>query len=339
VQRPTTPFEALEAARQDAAYQAAHEQAVQVVNGIAAQYVETRSALSTISTAGGENFARPLPSGLSATGVPEPQNSEPAYRNMNVTAITEPSEQQSYGRTVESAKLRGLTHESKLDMFREEQYFHPNGKAGVTATAGSVHNIHPLRDDGGHANNPVAEPLDNLKSVTPAHQKTTSFTRTGHDANEPTASEDQAAEREPSALYGTRESLSQVNDEAEELIKRRSVKSLPPISVKPETHSRLIGQQSANSLEFNGHEMLDSSAQLEPPSFEIPNPSHVEVSSAEGANAVMIPPYSGLGPVRRTNEEREPRPAYLKERKSAWLPDTVAAPADGVITPDWFTLP
>ena len=49
VQRPTTPFEALEAARQDAAYQAAHEQAVQVVNGIAAQYVETRAILSSMS--------------------------------------------------------------------------------------------------------------------------------------------------------------------------------------------------------------------------------------------------------------------------------------------------
>ena len=45
VQRPATPFEALEAARQDANYQAAHEQAVQMVNGIAAQYVETRRHL------------------------------------------------------------------------------------------------------------------------------------------------------------------------------------------------------------------------------------------------------------------------------------------------------
>ncbi|NUR57651.1 MAG: hypothetical protein HOV87_02930, partial [Catenulispora sp.] len=42
IERPKTPMEALEAARQDAAYQAARERAVQVVNGIAAQYVETR---------------------------------------------------------------------------------------------------------------------------------------------------------------------------------------------------------------------------------------------------------------------------------------------------------
>jgi hypothetical protein len=52
--------------------------------------------------------------------------------------------------------------------------------------------------------------------------------------------------------------------------------------------------------------------------------------------SAMIPPYGGIGSVRRERENRNPRPPYLKERRSAWVPETVAAPSDGVITPDWF---
>ena len=58
--------------------------------------------------------------------------------------------------------------------------------------------------------------------------------------------------------------------------------------------------------------------------------------NGSGNDLAMIPPYSGIGSVRGERYRRNPRPTYLKERKSAWLPDTFAAPPDGVITPDWL---
>ena len=68
-------------------------------------------------------------------------------------------------------------------------------------------------------------------------------------------------------------------------------------------------------------------------------PAQSQSTISDGTNGLMAPPFGGVIPIHRAYEERNPRPSYLKERKSAWLPDTLAAPADGIITPDWFERP
>jgi len=332
VQRPTTPFEALEAARQDAAYQAAHEQAVQVVNGIAAQYVETRSQLSNVGFKFGENFTLAESSSTSWTAKENAANSYSKFT----------AEQDSIKQTRET--FPGSIHPPSLARARS-RYVPLESSSTPAVPLTSVVNLHS--DQNSH------EPADfkPFKSITddPLVEKQTfqeDLTTIQYPTNEiknrlndpPWPTEEPALAIPVSQYTSTaKPKLAAVENEglSEEYKNVRTHENNYRSRTEPIDHS---------THTFHDKKSLNITEAISPntaASKDLP-PTPADATHQPGPedggfdNPAIIPPYSSLGSVHRTREERNPRPAYLKEQKSAWLPETIAAPADGVLDPGWF---
>lgn len=341
VQRPATPYAALEAARQDAAYQAAHQQAVQVVNGIAAQYVETRGELALITTTSGENFTSPT--AIQKTpdlNTGESINSNPARAGNETTSDTHPIERGYEQLTGPSTGSEASSSGGRISAPRyEEPWTAPNsapigalGKTGPQQLRPRTLDAEPGKDLRIGASEHVVDiPLQpsalnwQSKGPSPADddQKMPSATRASGTENIAPEGRASVSDPTPSSLAS-----------AEWKLHHESIDH--PLS---SLHTRHAHNQRARDF---AHDSLNSEGQNEKAiAADRDNkslftnqpllPSQVDGTNTEGT--AIVPPYTGVGPVGRARE-RNPRPAYLKERKSVWLPDTVAAPADGVIRPD-----
>ncbi|MBW8806195.1 MAG: hypothetical protein JF587_20445 [Catenulisporales bacterium] len=321
--RPATPMEALELARKDAAYQAAREQAVQVVNGIAAQYVETRGQLAAIGIARGEGF-------------------EPASGSQQVMHANSPLAiyQQSLAAnsTVENRQPRT----SRSTFEHVESSVEP-----ANAIALVNHRATPTRVE--------RYPFDESKSFAPSeillktqyhpnqHQL---FPRSGELAGAPSRNmqlealrDSGAPEREASSVAWEYENPQEVN---------------PPrikysFEVDPESSTKLQHRNAPTTSRTSRRIPARDYSTLHPKGFESRDPIPIEsaprvsggtphnfIEHSDATNPTMLPPVGSVGTIHREQDNHNPRPAYLKERKSEWLPDTIAAPPDGILTPDWF---
>jgi len=327
VQRPKTPLEALEAARQDASYQAAHEQAVQVVNGIAAQYVETRGQLTATILSRGEDFELLAPGNQSAASEAAPNES-----NLLATSPTAavPLKEERFARSLRQGR------EESSDRLRE--FSLPIRSANLPPTADRVQ----LRD----------EPALNL------HPEALTATRN---------TESNPYPREPGIEKGSPASPWTTTTETQnELPRDEPPPELAQEELKPgdfsEFHTSIkplkMGRLDSQAQGFTSKGVQDRAKQSSertdltpfkesdyqpfPASENRASPSESMQSLPPDVTndnaATIIPPYSGVGSIYRERENRSPRPNYLKERKSAWLPDTIAVPPDGIITPDWLEL-
>lgn len=338
VQRPTTPFEALEAARQDAAYQAAHEQAVQVVNGIAAQYVETRDGLALITTTHGENFtgAAIIP-GAAAEG----KEAQPANDDSNTEE-----------RATKSPLFREREYKSSAKHFIVNEAMPKESRALVPAKPALSSRETKPRLTGSQTSGFTSRSGTHFDTPEPAVTDPPLVdlrdwqARTGAGADSKTAvasaakgapASDEQPSLEATNLTGYLHEHSGL--EADDQLTASRIQRNPSTA----TSRNALGTQNINRTPFREREHVGKSDVEYPAGLNVDNPlltspQPVHQSPIEGANndsSAIIPPYSSIGNPGRTREERNPRPAYLKERKSAWLPDTVAVPADGVIWPDW----
>jgi hypothetical protein len=322
VQRPATPFDALQAARQDAAYQAAHEQAVQVVNGIAAQYVETRSQLSNISALYGEDF-----SALEPKSEPARSESAPIARSPSTGFdLAAPPEPQPQARPFALETFPTTHGKSDANTYPtskaigKSQYVFAGGEPPIARepAKGLSPDEHRAQDERLTAGVEFFGP----EPATPSWPADGIKNAKTKQASSPTQKE-AFAPITPRGEYG-------------------SINS-PDTRVEYEREAHHAGSiKRTNVSQIEGHyPALSATTSRTPTSMTEdidpfgPQPAHVPALD-NNSNPAMIPPYSGIGSVRRERENRNPRPAYLKERKSVWLPETIAAPADGVITPDWF---
>ncbi|WP_194926785.1 hypothetical protein [Catenulispora pinisilvae] len=334
VRRPTTPFEALEAARQDAAYQAAHEQAVQVVNGIAAQYVETRSQLSNIGTFRAENFT-PTP-----TTLPPIANTDEGFdgdahstRLKEVGNIQLGESQQRAGAasfSIRRASIKG----QPLASPRTPRYTSSKFEKSTT-TAQALSHTSQEAENGRPAKGAAKDFPD--QSLTPTPLTKTDTTTGDTTGGTPSISED-AEPKGHSPNNKHADTLSRATAEQEpasDVITDRLGFGHPrrsPFTAAKTANPPVHSEPQPTDIFDASHDNTQDSTASQPSS----NAPAYQPDSSSSEYAGMTPPYSGVGPVHRTREERSPRPAYLKERKSAWLPDTVAVPADGVITPEWL---
>jgi hypothetical protein len=331
VQRPTTPFEALEAARQDAAYQAAHEQAVQVVNGIAAQYVETRSQLSNIGLKFGENFTPTKETAKASTTEEGPRE---GYSQFTATP--------SSGAQVDDTPLsnsyhpptRGRSRYTPLEEFPEN--------IGLSAPNLTLHSS-PSSHEPTSSNffkSATSDPFVERPALNGDFKfSQSSKNRKLDKANDPTHSIEEPALAIPAGKYLPTTDPKRATFENEKPGERNreslTYKSHSTSRAKPFNQSRKTLREGEL---FNTTETASPDPRVGK-DLSLPPPEATHQSLPEDGhfdNQPIIPPYSGPGSVHRTREDRSPRPAYLKERKSAWLPETVAAPADGVISPDWL---
>ena len=331
VQRPKTPIEALEAARQDARYQAAHEQAVQVVNGIAAQYAEARNELALITTTRGENFIDtftiPRPPAKNKEGTLASDSNDTEYQRDYGTQLDKQQYEPLAITPIEGVNLNEkepTLPKSTKPRFnsseREREQSLPELQASSSASHSGSH--FGTSENANMAPIPVGPALRQEETGEGHTDKRTELDTT----NNVSAPDEQAAtswRREPG----------RINDQME-----------------PETHNTLpsrrlqrrrnkdayVNQSRIEEYEHAGIANVDHqiSAGIDNPTLMSPQPARRPENEVIDGNSTTIPPYSGIGHLGRVREERNMRPAYLKERKSTWLPDTCAAPADGVIRPD-----
>ena len=334
VQRPTTPLEALEAARQDATYQAAHEQAVQVVNGIAAQYVETRSQLSNIGAFRTENFI--------------PASASPEVSKANAETVFE-----------------GSSHSTENDAIEARQFSQPK-YATRTLSSNTGQSI-PEKVLTSPPERTSRYAPDETKSQLDAVLPLEIFAHKAGEHGASTSSTTTSPSRDSSALRkqgtavdadDTKHSTIGINpliDEAEPATglyrDQKATSTLPnpwTTSKEVENKAKVENGKLAPREEDGRYKRNDGSppTPLEPVHVEAPNDQMPDLprrqpdyqpqeNSINDERAAVLPPVSSPGPAYRAREERGRRPAYLKERRSEWLTETVAAPPDGVITPDW----
>jgi hypothetical protein len=328
VQRPATPFEALEAARQDAKYQAAHEQAVQVVNGIAAQYVETRSQLSNVGFEFDKGFT-PADESKKLNSMGDSGKSDSLTAKPPAAGLPQPYERHRLPPrdTVNSlnTSFRGRTplvalhgdHQASdsipLEPSAGSEIQHGDSTLSLISTATS----HEFPA------NTLGEKSEASRAVhdAPAAITGTALTRpTGDDAFVSSMQEIHAEGKNMRASEETRHrNRSPITTRTKSNHQTTDVANVSSSSATTETH---FSPQTADDDVLPPRPMPQQTYQSR----------HDETSDE---TAPMVPPFSSLGSIHRTREERNPRPEYLKERKSVWLPNTVAAPADGVIGPDW----
>ncbi|WP_194922165.1 WXG100 family type VII secretion target [Catenulispora rubra] len=330
VQRPTTPFEALEAARQDASYQAAHEQAVQIVNGIAAQYVETRGQLTATILSRGEDFetlapghqstaseATPNEGKLFATppSAAAPLKKEGFTRSLRQSRGESIGKLREFSRRMNSANLPPSTDRVRI---RDESVIslHPEALTATRNTESNLYTREPDTEKG-----PLPSPWTatiEAPNESPRDEPPSGLIREGLEPGE------------PSEFHVDNKScrMSRQDSQTQGAASKRS---------RDRTDSSSETDDLTSFGESDYHPLPISGDQTSPPSKPAGNfPSDITNEDA----STIIPPYSGVGSVStyRERENRGLRPTYLKERKSAWLPDTIAAPPDGIITPDWLEL-
>lgn len=330
VQRPKTPFEALQAARQDARYQAAHEQAVQVVNGIAAQYVETRNALSDTHIMFGEDFtpikdspsptlttsnsheASPSPTAITRTEAQ--QFAEPRLRQLKTTERVSGSTYEQGGR---STNLQPKNTPDP-DLARREN----TAASSVEYPAGSSINSASLP-----VSHTSSKPAQDVESELPA-------------VNYVRSTDGKLTPVHLSNKISSTDRLQQGSTETESAEAGSAVagQRRPATAMSPARDAHLpastVDEASPTAAFGSNHLSQITNADAARPDPQITRDSTLDESA--NATAAMIPPCSGMGSIHRTHKERSPRPAYLKERKSVWLSDTIAAPPDGVVGPGYF---
>jgi len=300
---------------------------VQVVNGIAAQYVETRGQLSASIRSQGEDF----------------RNSALIYQAAQ-NGVSPPEEgfqiierRKSGARPEDTVRLQPFELDS-LPTSREPNLVRPTESTPPLASLaakdlGSVSDSLQL-----HENLPskLIATDSTAKDGKPTSyndheeaQRSTSITGIEENPNTAVISNLTRGKVAPENDKGR---LGRITDgeeldryrrnHAEGSAARRVAKtSTPPTREKPT--SSLAGTDLAATF---------APKATTPEPSESPHNSLPE-DTVDG-NASMIPPYGGISAIHRVREHRTPRPAYLKERKSAWLPDTIAVPADGIIRPD-----
>ncbi|ACU76702.1 hypothetical protein Caci_7879 [Catenulispora acidiphila DSM 44928] len=330
VQRPATPFEALEAARQDASYQAAHQQAVQTVNGIAAQYVETHGQLSNITTMFGEDFT-PVEESRPLTPVPDILHGNP-------TPSTPSSKARSSQLTGHQAASSSLSANAVGTTPRKDQLsttFRSIDHSSSRLNPHEVTTSHEFESDsndfvGAHTSESHkglggTQKVERGSSSSMTHQDpaTIANTEPGNLLEEKTPTK---ALRQPIPEDGV--------SEGSEIARARKLPvaaASTPNSIN--TKTRIAGKRPLADISENVYAAEPAGSE----NFRAtPQTAYQSGLDEVGDNsAAIVPPYGSLGSVHRTRQERNPRPAYLKERKSAWLSETAAAPADGVIRLDW----
>lgn len=345
IQRPATPMEALEAARQGAKYEAAREQGVQVVNGIAAQYVETRGHLAIIGTRDGGNFA--AKSGKPNAEYIANQDSNRLQSVKSASPRTTESQRPDYGSTV--VKPLESTAGTKANLFDEH----------AVPTEAAQHAFAEAHSSFFYA------PPPRRSSDRPEGLRHEASSRFRVDAN--TASHRSVTTQPPPTQPwpATYELLPQ-KDIHQSSYSDPEIKDSRKPAIGPESESEAASgnnfasdptpRKPKKSDTFNeehspwprnARSRSDIVAENRPTALNEPASRRTEISvpgvehnrstnDSECDNPAMIPPFSGVGSVRRQRDDRSRRPDYLKERKSVWLPDTVAAPADGILTPEWF---
>jgi len=335
VQRPVTPFEVLESARQDTAYLAAHQQAVQVVNGIAAQYVETRDELATITTTRGENFTTPTaiqnlatreveetPTG-NAVGMPNSGKADGEFNGLR------------YEPWIKfSAADNTIVTRNQVSTRSQNDYLFGNPER--RATGEPTLNLTSREQSPRRA----IEQATEIPSATTLEWPTKKETTIKSRQSEPPALDgpfnvdNNVAPKSISKEPGTKNNSFEKEPQTSY---RRAIHSEQEITaIKERANPKDVNQASISERrQINTNNIIPTieTDESNPHSHFPPFPTQPQLDDVSSQNAAMIPPYTGVGSVGRVRE-RSLRPAYLKERKSAWLPDTVAAPADGVIRPD-----
>jgi hypothetical protein len=336
--RPATPMEALQAARQDAAYRAAHEQAVQVVNGIAAQYVETREHLASIGVLLGGGFqpAPSLPSRAPSTEITvgNPLNQAvfrepgPLYENRATTIDGTANRPDHLGdRHTEELidSPEPLTSRRQVGFPRSQEPAYRIGDSLIRTSTPSTPQRHNFSSVGG------------LRSSTPDTQhsrvggvaenvyvrgsSTDQSVSQAPALNEGEASKTLLASEGPNASH--RDML--VSNEAG--LESYATSRKNPLISKRNTSARNDGRVEQHSPPSDVYPSRDVEATLRPASVSSPDKS---------AASTLFPPCGNSGQIHRERADRSPRPPYLKEQKSVWLTDAIAAPADGIIALDWF---
>ncbi|MEZ0106988.1 hypothetical protein ABH920_000979 [Catenulispora sp. EB89] len=324
VQRPKTPFEALEAARQDASYQAAHEQAVQVVNGIAAQYVETRGQLSNISFKFGENFTPARES-----NPPSPHSTPPQDADYQITAPP-----------IKGSRLDGTPHLPPKNDISDHAATPITNRPSIPAESLSIRPPEPKSADPSTFESTLQRTA--TRNTLEQASADTTFTSTDSPATPETSRAKQSIKHEAPGIIS--DAFLDVEESPIQHY-RAHLSSTTKKAFSQEAQAVIVDNGHRNTASVRNSRQVVSSDQpsraAEPTSDSSsstpPQATHeLQLDGTNSENAEIIPPYSSPGSLHRAREERNPRPAYLKERKSAWLPDTAAAPADGVISPDWF---
>jgi len=314
VQRPKTPLEALEAARQDASYQAAHEQAVQIVNSIAAQYVETHGQLTATILPRGEDFETLAPGYRSAAseaplgegklftmppGTVTSFNEEKVARILSQAKGESTASRHEFPLPMEPANLR-----PPIDMVQDRGEsalrLHPEM---LTVTRNTESNLYPKGPDAKKV--PPTSPATigiEAKNEAPSNDAFSSLTR------------GELAPGDPHEFHvsNTYNRKSRQDSQAQGSTPKGSRDRSNTTSGKDDFSP------------FSGsdyHQLPISGDQVSPPS-ELSNNLASNVTNDDATT--IVPPYSGIESTYRQRQHRNPRPAYLKERKSAWLPDTIA---------------
>ncbi|GAA1985632.1 hypothetical protein [Catenulispora subtropica] len=362
VVRPRTPMEALEAARQSTAYHAAHEQAVQVVHGIAAQYVETRQQLMNIGNARGESFSITSDPNQPVRTHEEIDDIDALLTEREPIPLRPPG-----GSASTSTILPSSPHEDSRTNYRARPATGKpaSARAGLpelgasTKTRYSGDRYEPFQPDHNQA-------LINMRDIialspedgTPEHgsQRATSTNLKSTSAAAQLEIAPGKSTMHPYIMFhidgshGDRPELK--NAQNNQSTDKESASSSKRGDLDVGSHGRYVesGQTPHSSGALTTH--LDYSPLArhgdEAASRRLPYISnapqahlHSDIQSPLNAgqdfnNAGFIPPPGSAAAVRRERENRNPRPGYLKERKSTWIPDIIAAPANGVITAEWL---
>ncbi|MFL6110970.1 MAG: hypothetical protein ACJ786_06430 [Catenulispora sp.] len=323
--RPATPMEALEAARKDAVYQAAHQQAVQVVHGIAAQYVETRGHLTAIGFALGEGFEpasglREVTQTISTPHIQSPgENSKASSRQPQTAGPASEYADLSSGtaNTVNPMNYRTISTKSERHSFDEPTSTTPlkSPSKNPHVNHSHVHHHEPNLIPGDFASPPSGK----LQLGVPQN-----FDTPTREAGKVTTEYETPQKSGASQIDNKWE----VDPQAVTKIQRPKGSETPRYSKREPAHS----DNALRSKSFEDREAI--SIKPAPPNLEAA--LHPAIDRPDAANSTILPPAGSIGTMRREQSNRNPRPAYLKERKSEWLPDIIAAPPDGVLTPDWY---
>ncbi|MFD0631086.1 hypothetical protein [Catenulispora yoronensis] len=378
IDRPATSMEALEAARQDAAYQSAREQAVQVVNGIAAQYVETRSQLAASTSLRGENFAEENQTQFSTLNPRVESNQAPTDR------VTRSNSPQARNTPPPSAKYEAeenrkpnsstliastpMTLKQAKEYLKVESFTNVNsGIAGLKVGSERGSHLDPAFSHPGapeeqttQVTSFTVEQGSQWSNRNPSH--TLSKSEIDSHPGEQTPREvgldptkEVHKESSPDGMYASTQQHESYTHEGWPIYSTVTPEPGPHYNYSP-NNSTAVSSPSGPAESIN--KMTVDGRGIRQPTDMTPTASYLSSGQSDHAAAAigaqstsrhrvvkidaqqepgMIPPSFGvIGSAGHGRGNRNPRPAYLTERKSVWVSETIAAPADGILTPDWF---
>ncbi|HEY1215398.1 MAG TPA: hypothetical protein VGE93_17345, partial [Bryobacteraceae bacterium] len=383
---PKTPTAALEAARQDAAYQAAREQAVQVVNGIAAQYVETREQLATVGTPLSTGFQAttgspslsenlmPLVSAGRAAGGSQPDHASPLIHGAAVPAgpdgtletetnrIEDAMPRHPYSVTTNHEPLRHresprywnqytrpASHSLDRKLSDLPSHFYLEVDKRLEARGKQYRDVHKApaetsQDLQEHAQWPPRRVDKGAKSAT-----STELSEAAENSNRSYPPDSDRQQNRTSdiskGISGDTQTLApaaQANRTYSDVAQRELDRGYQRHGSES---SEAIAHQMRNSRpssDYPTRRKIEHAPEHAPArqntSYLNQPPATISQAGKENSdNQMPIAPLAGTASIRRQGSDRNPRPSYLKEQKSTWLPkDSVAAPPNGILTPEWF---